>query len=41
MKKEDKINQNQFFDLITSNELSWQSIIYDLIKTNQNYELHL
>ncbi|MFA5484970.1 MAG: segregation/condensation protein A [Candidatus Pacearchaeota archaeon] len=35
MKKEDKINQNQFFDLITSNELSWQSIIYDLIKTEQ------
>ena len=31
MKKEDKINQNQFFDLITSNELSWQSIIYDLL----------
>ncbi len=29
------INQVQFFDLITSNELSWQSIIYDLIKTEQ------
>ena len=31
----DKINQNQFFDLITGEELSWQSIIYDLIKTEQ------
>lgn len=31
----DRINQNQFFDLISSNELSWQSIIYDLIKTEQ------
>lgn len=31
----DKINQNQFFDLISSNELSWQAIIYDLIKTEQ------
>lgn len=31
----DKINQNQFFDLITGDELSWQSIIYDLIKTEQ------
>lgn len=35
MKKEDRINQNQFFELITSEELSWQSIIYDLIKTEQ------
>jgi len=31
----DKIGQDQFFDLITSEELSWQSIIYDLIKTEQ------
>ena len=30
-----KINQNQFFDLITSEELSWQAIIYDLIRTEQ------
>ena len=30
-----KISQNQFFDLITGEELSWQSIIYDLIKTEQ------
>ena len=31
----DRINQNQFFNLISSNELSWQAIIYDLIKTEQ------
>ena len=31
----DKIGQNHFFDLITSEELSWQTIIYDLIKTEQ------
>ena len=35
MKGDDKIDQNQFFDLITSEELSWQAIIYDLIKTEQ------
>ena len=35
MEKSDKINQNQFFDLITGEELSWQAIIYDLIKTEQ------
>ena len=35
MESGDKINQNQFFDLITGEELSWQSIIYDLIKTEQ------
>lgn len=33
--KEDKIDNNQFFDLISSDELSWQSIIQDLIKTEQ------
>ncbi|MBU3923719.1 MAG: segregation/condensation protein A [Nanoarchaeota archaeon] len=32
---DNKINQNQFFDLITGEELSWQTIIYDLIKTEQ------
>ena len=31
----DHINQTQFYDLITSDELSWQDIIYDLIKTEQ------
>lgn len=35
MERGDKINQEQFFSLISSNELSWQSIIYDLIKTEQ------
>ena len=35
MERGDRINQNQFFDLITGEELSWQSIIYDLIKTEQ------
>jgi len=35
MKGDDKIDQSQFFDLITSEELSWQAIIYDLIKTEQ------
>jgi segregation and condensation protein A len=33
--EEDKINQSQFFELITGEELSWQAIIYDLIKTEQ------
>lgn len=32
---ENRINQNQFFDLISSGELGWQGIIYDLIKTEQ------
>ena len=35
MNKEDAINQDQFFNLITGEELSWQTIIYDLIKTEQ------
>ncbi|MFA4960221.1 MAG: segregation/condensation protein A [Candidatus Pacearchaeota archaeon] len=35
MKGNDRIGQEQFFDLITGEELSWQSIIYDLIKTEQ------
>jgi segregation and condensation protein A len=30
-----KINQEQFYDLITGEEVSWQAIIYDLIKTEQ------
>ncbi len=34
-KKEERINQSQFYDLITGQELSWQAIIYDLIKTEQ------
>ncbi|MCK5449712.1 segregation/condensation protein A [Candidatus Pacearchaeota archaeon] len=35
MEKGDRINQNQFFNLITSEDLNWQTIIYDLIKTEQ------
>jgi len=35
MERGDRINQDQFFNLITSEELSWQAIIYDLIKTEQ------
>ena len=31
----EKINQAQFYDLITGEELSWQAIIYDLIRTEQ------
>jgi segregation and condensation protein A len=31
----DKINQEQFYDLLLKQELSWQSIIYDLIQTEQ------
>lgn len=31
----DKIGQDAFFDLISGDELSWQAIIYDLIKTEQ------
>jgi segregation and condensation protein A len=34
-KKEEKINQNQVYDLITGAEVSWQEIIYDLIRTEQ------
>jgi len=35
MEEGDRINQNQFFDLISSEELGWQTILYDLIKTEQ------
>jgi segregation and condensation protein A len=34
-KRSDQISQNQFYDLITGEEVSWQAIIYDLIKTEQ------
>ncbi len=34
-KKSDKIGSNQFYNLITGEEVSWQAIIYDLIKTEQ------
>lgn len=35
MESGDRINQSQFFNLISSNEHGWQTIIYDLIKTEQ------
>ena len=35
MERDDRINQGQFFDLITGEDLNWQTIIYDLIKTEQ------
>jgi len=35
MDRGDKINDSHFYDLITGDELSWQAIIYDLIKTEQ------
>ena len=31
----EKVSQNHFYNLITGNEVSWQAIIYDLIKTEQ------
>lgn len=31
----EKINESHFYNLITGEELSWQAIIYDLIKTEQ------
>ena len=35
MEKENKINESQVFDIITGEEVSWQAIIYDLVKTEQ------
>ncbi len=34
-KKEEKIGQEQLYDLLVSKELSWQAIIYELIRTEQ------
>ncbi len=31
----DSIGQNQFYDLITGEDVSWQGIIYDLVRTEQ------
>lgn len=33
--KEEKIGNEQLYNLLTSNEISWQAIIYDLINTEQ------
>ncbi len=35
VKEGEKINQSQFYELITNDEVSWQSIIFDLVKTEQ------
>lgn len=35
MERGEQINQLQFYELITGDEVSWQAIIYDLIKTEQ------
>ncbi|OGJ19896.1 hypothetical protein A3K73_01055 [Candidatus Pacearchaeota archaeon RBG_13_36_9] len=35
MAKTDKITQDQFYDIITNKEASWQAIIYELIQTEQ------
>ncbi len=35
MEENNRINQEQFFNLISSDDISWQTIIYDLIKTEQ------
>ena len=35
VKKIEKIGQEQFYDMITSKEISWQAIIYELIQTEQ------
>ncbi len=35
LSKKNKIDSNQFYNLITGEEVSWQAIIYDLIKTEQ------
>ncbi len=34
-KKVDKISQEQLYDIITSKEVSWQALIYELIQTEQ------
>lgn len=34
-KNQEKVNQDQLFNLLVSRELSWQAIIYDLVNTEQ------
>lgn len=31
----EKINQEQFYDLVTGREISWQAVVYDLINSEQ------
>lgn len=35
MEKEGKINSEQFYDILTKEELSWQSLLYELIRTER------
>lgn len=35
IKEEDRINQEQLYDILTNKEASWQAIIYELIQTEQ------
>jgi segregation and condensation protein A len=35
LENKDKINQEQFYELITNNDLGWQAIIFDLVRTEQ------
>lgn len=35
IKEDMKIGQSELYDLLTSNEVSWQAILYDLINTEQ------
>jgi hypothetical protein len=35
MDAQERIQGEEFYDLITGEELSWQALIYDLIKTEQ------
>ena len=35
LKEGEKLGNEQVYDLITSKEVSWQTIIYDLINTEQ------
>ncbi|OIO41085.1 hypothetical protein CO154_00370 [Candidatus Pacearchaeota archaeon CG_4_9_14_3_um_filter_31_7] len=35
MKKEDKVGQEEFYNMITGNEVSWQALILELINSEQ------
>ncbi|MEM4181547.1 MAG: hypothetical protein QXX68_00060 [Candidatus Pacearchaeota archaeon] len=35
MEKEEKINSEQFYEILTKDDLGWQSLIYELIKTER------
>ena len=35
LKEQEKIGQNQFYDIVTGRQHDWQTIIYDLINTEQ------